>query len=184
MKLTQKSQLLLIVGACIAGFLLIGGASVAGANNTAVRYEQSVKEQSSVIGVQLQRRHDLILSLVSTVTAAGNFEKSTLIQVIEMRKNVGSGNVEGALLNVNALAEAYPQIKTVDAYIQLMTELSTTENLISEQRKTYNATVKSYQSFTHTFPASILLSIAGYDKQDYSYLDTKTPDYNPNVFGN
>ena len=179
----NKSNLLIVVGSVVA-FIIVGVAVVAGVNNTAVRSEQTVQEQQSVIGVQLQRRHDLILSLVSTVDASGNFEKSTLTDVIAMRQAAKSGDVQQAQLSLNAVVEAYPQIKTVAAYQQLMTELSTTENLISEQRKTYNSAVRSYLSYTHSFPSSMLLNLAGYQKQNYTYLDLNTPSYDPNIFNN
>lgn len=177
----NKTVITIVIASVIAlVFILIVG--VASANNTAIRYDQTVQEQKSAISVQLQRRADLIKSLVSTVDAAGKFEKSTLKDVVEMRKNVASGKVDQAMLNVNALAEAYPEIKTTQAYVQLMTELSVTENLISEQRKTYNGSVKSYQSFVRSFPNNIFLGLAGYDKQDYQYLDLNTPAYNPDIF--
>lgn len=181
----NKSNLAIagIVAAAVVGFLIIFGGMIAGANNAAVGYEQTVKEQSSVIQVQLQRRQDLITALVSAVEAAGNFEKSTLKDVIEMRRNVSTGNVEGAMVNINALTEAYPDIKSVAAYTQLMTELSTTENLIAEQRKTYNSSVRSYQAFTRRFPNSLFLSIAGWHGDDYQYLELATPTYNPKIFG-
>lgn len=170
--------------ASILAIFLIGAALVAGANNSAVRSEQTVEEQQSAISVQLQRRNDLIKSLVSTVTAAGNLEKSTLKEVIEMRSASDSGNVEQAALAINAVVEAYPEIKSVAAYQQLMLELSTTENLISEQRKTYNASVRSYLSFVRSFPNGMLLGMAGYEVRDFSYLELDTPTYNPELFKN
>lgn len=173
---------LLIGGISLALLLLILVVGTASVHNAAISYDQTAQEQQSAISVQLQRRNDLIKSLVSTVDAAGKFEKSTLTDVIEMRKNVSTGKLDSAMLNVNALTEAYPEIKTTQAYVQLMTELSVTENLIGEQRKTYNGSVRSYQSFIQSFPNNILLGLSGYQKQDYKYLDLQTPEYNPDIF--
>jgi LemA protein len=179
------------VGSIIGIFLLgvlavtcIGATFVANTNNSAIRYDQLVQEQKSVIDVQTQRRHDLILSLVSTVDASGQFEKSTLTDVIQMRQNAQSGKVDEAMLNVNALTEAYPELKTTEAYKQLMTELSITENLISEQRKTYNNAVRDYQQYIQSLPTNIFLNISGYKKQDYQYLQFNTPEYSTNLFNN
>ncbi len=183
MNVNKKSWGLIgIIAGSVIGVIVIFAAIVASTNNSAIQYEQTVGEQQSGIQVQIQRRHDLILSLVSAVEASGKFESSTLTSVIQMRQNAKSGNVDQAMLNLNAVAEAYPDIKTVANYTQLMTELSTTENLISEQRKTYNGAVRSYLSYVRSFPTGAFLSLAGYQKQNYAYLNLDTPSYDPNIF--
>ena len=85
---------------------------------------------------------------------------------------------------INAVAEAYPDLKSSDNYKQLMNELSITENSIAAYRENYNKQIKEYNRYVRKFPTSILLGITGYEKQNYEYLDygdnSKAPT---NLFG-
>ena len=72
---------------------------------------------------------------------------------------------------ISAVAEAYPDLKSSDNYRELMNELSMTENLISEYRSNYNLQVKEYNRYVRSFPTRFFLSVAGYEKQIYVYLD-------------
>lgn len=177
-------KILALVAAGIVGLVLMFGGMLVSARNNAIGYENTVQEQESGMNVQAQRRHDLILSLVNTVEASGRFESSTLKDVIEMRKNAASGNVDQAQLNIQAIVEAYPVIQSTAGYTQLMTELAVTENLIAAQRKTYNTTVRSYKVYTKSFPTNLFLMITGYSVQDYTYLEINTPAYDTNLFKN
>lgn len=154
------------------------------ANNTAVKLDETVNQQWSGIDAQLQRRYDLILSLVNVVENQAKFEKELQTKVAEMRSNVNSGDIEQTMLSINAVTEAYPQITTNASYTQLMTELSITENLIIEQRKTYNSSAKEYRTYVRTFPNNILLNIMGYQESQHEYLEFETPTYNPELFDN
>lgn len=171
--------ILAAIGILIAfGFILFMW-SVA-AKNGAITLETQVQEQKSAIDIQLQRRGDLILALVDTVEASSDFEKDTLQKVIEARSQARTGNVEQASLSINAVVEAYPGIKSTEAYKQLMTEISVTENLIAQQRKTYNFTVSNYKKYVRVFPNNILLG--GYRPIEAEYLEFDTPAYDTNLF--
>jgi len=158
-------------------FILIFGGSIANINNTAIRYEVQVDEQFSNIRAQERRRQDLVKSLVSTVEQASNFEGETLQKVIEARASSERGDVGTAMANIQAVAEAYPILNSIDLYKQLMLEISTTENLIVEQRKTYNSTVSRYNSYTRSFPASMFIQ-----RKDIQMLELEVEEYNPELF--
>jgi len=91
--------------------------------------------------------------------------------------------IDQASTMIAATAEAYPDLKSDKNYKQLMNELSTTENLISQYRNNYNQQVKSYNRYTKTFPHKQFLNIVGYTNNNYKYLNYNVPSTAPqNLF--
>ena len=155
-----------------------------GSQNKAINLEEQINESKSAIEVQEKRRVDLIYNLVDTVQAYDEHEKDTLIALTEARSKASEGNVEDAQLAVQAVAEAYPELKSQANYQALMNELATTENLIAEHRNNFNIQVKAYNKHIRTFPNSFILGLAGYEKIDSTYLEYDAPSDAPtNLFG-
>ena len=151
--------------------------------NKAINLEEQINESSSAINVQEKRRGDLIINLVDTVQAYDTHEKETLTLLTEARSKASQGQVEEAQIAINAVTEAYPELKSVENYKVLMNELSTTENLIAQYRNNFNIQVKAYNKHTRKFPNKNLLSIMGYEKIDTNYLEYETsPDAPTNLF--
>src|SRR5699024_6105701 len=124
----------------------------AGMYNSLVKYRNRAREFSSQIDVQLKRRTDLIPNLVETVKGYAKHEKETLANVIQLRNNVNAADslqdkveadsaLSGALRQVFALTENYPDLKANQEFSQLMEELSNTENKVSYARQAYNSQV-------------------------------------------
>jgi LemA protein len=170
------------IGIVIAVILMLGGCMVS-KYNSAITLEEKINNTLSDVSVQEKRRIDLILNLVEVVEQASTYEQETLLLITEARSSAEAGNVEEALYNLGVVVERYPELKAVATYTELMNELSLTENLIANHRKTVNTYVQEYRKFIRKFPNSMFLNILGYDKIDYSYLqfaDTEMPD---NLFG-
>lgn len=119
------------------------------------------------IDVQLKRRHDLIPNLVETVKGAMKFEQSTLTQVIEARnraisaqgvadKAIQENALTGALRQLFALTENYPDLKSNANVAKLQEELSSTENRISFARQFYNDIATKFNIAQATFPTNII----------------------------
>lgn len=152
--------------------------------NKAINLEEQVKESTSAIEVQEKRRADLIINLVDTVKNYDNHEKETLTLLTQARTSAEGGDVEQAQLALNAVTEAYPELKSVENYQTLMNELSVTENLIAEQRNNFNRQVKAYSKYVRKFPSSTVLPLVGYDVQDFTYLEYEASSDAPtNIFG-
>jgi LemA protein len=165
-------NLLIIAAVVLVGiFTLIGiGAS---ANNTAVRQEETIETSKGNISKEEQRRVDLFNNLVDAVQSATTFEQATQTKIAEARSQGNSGNIDQAMLTIQAVAEAYPQIKSIDLYKQTMLEFSITENRLASYREQYNTDVKEYNTTVRSFPRNIVLGIMGYDVRDYKPLDFK-----------
>lgn len=166
----RTTNILIGVAVAIVLFvtILIIGANT---NNTAVRQEETINTSQSNISKEEQRRVDLFNNLVDAVQSAANFEQQTQTKIAEARSQGNSGNIDQAMLTIQAVAEAYPQIKSVELYKQTMLEFSITENRLASYREQYNNDVKAYRTTVRSFPRSMVLGIMGYDVKDYKLLD-------------
>jgi len=178
----SKKIVFITLGVIAASILLIGGMFVS-TNNKAVNLEEQMNSATASIQVQEKRRVDLIANLVDTVSAYSKYESSTFTAVTKARQSASTGNIEEAKVAIQAVAEAYPNLKANANYTQLMTELSLTENLIAQQRNNFNIQVKSYNKFCRTFPNSMILNMMGYEKVSAAYTDYKASSDAPkNLF--
>lgn len=144
--------------------------------------EETLKEKQSTISVQLQRRADLIPNFVETVKGYSDYEQSTFLAVTEARTAVMKANNSGdaedqaeanAKLDsaidiwVNAITEAYPELKASEQYIALQDELAGTENRIAVARKDYNDAASEYNKSIRKFPKNIFASMFGFEQVEY-----------------
>ena len=146
--------------------------------NGLVRLRNRVENAWAQIDVQLKRRLDLIPNLVETVKGAANFEKSTLEQVVAAR-NAGlaantpkqeaaaDNQITGALRQLFALSESYPDLKANQSYLALQEELTATEGRIAYARQFYNDGVLKYNTKIEQFPSSIVAKVKGYEAREY-----------------
>jgi LemA protein len=149
--------------------------------NRLVSLREQVRAAWAQIDVVLKRRHDLIPNLVETVKGYAAHEKDTLERVVAARNQaVGATNpaqaaaaegaLTGALRQIFALAEAYPDLKANQNFLQLQGELATTENQISGFRQNYNALVQQYNTAIMSFPANLLAGPFGFVPQPFFEL--------------
>jgi LemA protein len=172
--------IILIVIAVIALFLVF-------TYNGIVRLRNTVDEAWNQISVQLKRRHDLIPNLVNAVKGYMDFEQETLTKVIEARsaavsaQSAGPANagaaaaaenmLTGALRQLFALVENYPDLKANQNVLELQEQLTTTENQIGFSRQHYNSSVREYNTAIQTFPNVLLAGIFGFRDRDYFQIE-------------
>jgi LemA protein len=151
--------------------------------NGLVRLRNMVDEAWNQISVQLKRRHDLIPNLVNAVKGYMEFEQETLTRVVEARSAAvtategGPGNaaqaaqaenfLTGALRQLFALVENYPDLKANENVMQLQEELTTTENQIGFSRQHFNSTVREFNTAIQTFPNVLIAGLFGFRERDY-----------------
>ena len=119
----------------------------------------------SQIDVQLKRRADLIPNLIETVKGYAKHEKSIMTEVAKARQALISANglvdkvkannvLQNSLGKLFAIAENYPELKANQNFLQLQTELSTTEDRIAYSRQFYNDSILTYNNMCTTFPGN------------------------------
>ncbi|HAP29293.1 MAG TPA: LemA family protein [Porphyromonadaceae bacterium] len=184
----KKSLIVTIAVACILALCFIGGCS---SYNGMVSAQQSVDKQWGNVENAYQRRADLIPNLVNTVKGYAEHEKSTLQNVTDARagltqayndatasqadaspENVAAYQQAQEKLNsalnvyVNAVREAYPDLKANENFLGLQAELEQTENRVATERKRYNDEVEKYNVKVLRFPGNIFASMFGFQKRD------------------
>lgn len=164
----------IVVGIVFAIILLIGGLFIS-SNNKAIFLEEQINAAQADINVAEKRRYDLVFNLVDAVQSYQDYEGETMESIVSARNSMEHGDVEGAQMEITAVAEAYPELKANENYKQLMNELALTENQIAQYRNNYNEQVRSYNKMVRSFPNNIILNILGYEAIDTTYTDYDAP---------
>ena len=151
------------------------------AYNGFVRLVNRIKEAWADIDVQLKRRYDLIPNLVETVKGYATHEREAFERVTEARaralgaqtvKEKRSGQSSQRSLEVNfAVAEAYPQLRAVESFVNLQNELADTENKIQAARRFYNGNVRDLNIKTDSFPSNIVAKMFNFQKAEFFELE-------------
>lgn len=163
-----------------------------GSYNSLIRLRNRVKEAWADINVQLRRRHDLIPNLVETVKGYAAHEQDVLEKVIKARTQaVTAGSLEqkgqaenmlsGALKNLFALSEAYPNLRANENFLKLQDELSDTENKIQASRRFYNTNVRDFNTKIEVFPTNIIASSFGFKREEFFQLESPEEGKLPEV---
>jgi LemA protein len=168
----MNSLVILVVIAVIA-------VSIIAIYNSLVRRRNEVDNAWSQIDVQLKRRLDLIPNLVETVKGYASHEKATFDAVIQARNTAMSASsspnaqaaadsaVTGALRQLFALSEAYPDLKANQGFVSLQEELSNTESRIAYARQFYGDGVLAYNTAIQKFPSSIVARVFNFAVREY-----------------
>ena len=137
------------------------------AYNSLVRSRNKVDESWSGIDVQLKRRHDLVPNLVETVKGYAAHERETLQSVTEARQDAeaargpeqaerAEAKLTSALGAINALAEAYPDLRAAENFQRLQAELAEIEDEIQASRRIYNSNVQDFNTRIQVFPTLLI----------------------------
>lgn len=162
--------------------------------NGLVRMRQLTRNAWADVDVYLKRRAELIPNVVTSVKAYASHEQALLEGLTEARSraiaipgfDVNRANAEAAigskLINVLALAENYPNLKSNENFLELQGQLKETEKLIANARQYYNACVRDYNTKIEAFPSNIFASLGGFKHADYFELESlqerEVPSFN------
>jgi LemA protein len=150
--------------------------------NKLVRLRTTVKSSWSDIDVHLKKRYDLVPNLVETVKGYATHEKGVLENVTMARaaamkaatpadKAKAENMFSETLKSLFAVAEAYPQLRANENFMQLQQQLKDIEDNIEYARRYYNAVVRDYNIMTETFPSNIVASQFRFEKSEFFELE-------------
>ena len=162
--------------------------------NGLVAMRQRVNQAFADIDVQLKQRHDLVPNLVETVKGYATHERGTLEEVVKARnvamaaqgpaqQAAAENMLSGALRQLFALSEAYPDLKANQNFQQLQAELSDIENKLAAARRFFNNAVQEYNTGIEQFPAALLAGPLGFQRREFFDVAEARPQLEqaPNV---
>ena len=162
--------------------------------NGLVAMRQRVNQAFADVDVQLKQRHDLVPNLVETVKGYASHERGTLEAVVQARNAAMAAQgpaqmaqaenmLTGALRQLFALSEAYPDLKANQNFQQLQTELADLENKIAAARRFFNNAVQEYNTGIQQFPAVLIAGPTGFTQKEFFDLgaDRTTVGQTPQV---
>ncbi len=150
--------------------------------NRLVALRQNRENAYADIDVQLKQRFDLIPNLVESVKAFAGHEKDVFEEVTKMRTKIQEAGTQGerlvaeqmlgkAMINVAAVAENYPELKSDQNFQKLMDELADIENKIAAARRFFNNATSELNTSIEQFPANLIAGSFGFSKQDFYEVD-------------
>jgi LemA protein len=171
-----------VVVVVVLGIVLVLGLVAVGIYNNLVRARNLVDNAWAQVEVQLRRRYDLIPNLVETVKGYAAHEAGTLEAVIQARAGAVAAEgpaaqgqadnlLTGALRQLFAVAEAYPELKADRSFLALQQELTDTEGRVATSRRSYNDAVTRYNTRIETFPSLLVAGPFGFRIRDYFEVD-------------
>lgn len=162
--------------------VLLFGVKFVGIHNDLATKREAINSSWSQIDADLQRRADLIPNLVETVKGYAKEETGVITAISNARAGMmnarspqekidANQKLEGALGRLLVVVENYPNLKANQNFQSLQFELAGTENRILQSRRRYNESVKDYNTAIQLFPANVVASISGFQRDD-AYFKT------------
>lgn len=177
----------------LIALLVLCGAFFSCTYNKMVALEESVTASWAQVQNQYQRRLDLVPNLVSTVKGYATHEERVFKEVTDARSKAGGvvqvsddilndpeklkkfqeaqDQLSGSLQRLLAVSENYPELKANENFLSLQDQLEGTENRIATERKRFNDTVKTYNTYIRRFPNNMIAGMFGFDKKAFFQAD-------------
>jgi LemA protein len=162
--------------------------------NRLVAMRQQCTQAFADVDVQLRRRHDLVPNLVETVRGYAGHERGTLEAVVQARNAAATAQgiaarataenmLSGALRQLFALSEAYPNLKASDNFLRLQGNLTDVENQLAGARRAYNAMIQGNNTMVQQFPTAILARAFGFGAHEFFNVndERKALDQRPQI---
>ncbi|MEX0985719.1 MAG: LemA family protein [Actinomycetota bacterium] len=167
---------ILIVIAVVVVLLVLGGIV---SYNRFVTQKNLIKDAWANIDTELRRRYDLIPNLVETVKGYASHERETFENVTKARtmatqatgspaaQAAAEGPLVAALRQLMLVAEAYPDLKANENFLQLQGELGNTEDRLQTARRFFNANVREFNRRVQSFPSMLIASMFGFKEEEF-----------------
>ena len=189
----RRGLILLLV---VVGLIVLVAVTVTSQYNRLVNLQEDVTSQWANVESSYQRRADLIPNLVATVRGSAQFEQETLRQVVEARSRVGQVSAQAgadivddpqrfrqfqeaqdqlssALSRLLVVVERYPDLKSTQAFRDLMPALEGSENRINVERNRYNQLARTFNATRRRVPTAWFVSLLGWDFPPKAYFESQ-----------
>jgi len=182
-----RRKIVTLTGVIVVALVVIVAVSVIVLYNRLVTLRNRCDNSWAQIDVQLRRRYDLIPNLVETVKGYAAHERETLESVVQARaaamaaggvgeRSAAENALSSTLRSLFAVAEAYPDLKANQSFLDLQAQLTDTEGKIAYARQFFNDCVMSYNMATQTFPSNILAGLFGFHDKTYFEVEASVKE--------
>ena len=179
----------LIIALGVAAVVLLWGVW---AYNRFVRLRVRAEESWRDVDTQLKRRWDLIPNVMETVKGYATHEREVFERVTQARaqgqaattpkeQQAADAQLRGAMLNLFAVAEAYPQLRANENFLQLQASLGEIEDAIQKSRRYYNAVVRDFNTAIEVFPGNLIAGMFGFKPREFFALEDEAQREAPKV---
>jgi len=172
----------MVIVIVIVALALIVGLIYVLVRNSMIGSRNRVDEAWSGIDVQLKRRRDLVPNLVETVKGYATHEQQVFTKTTEARAEAmkattveatqqAEAKLSGALADLRAVAENYPDLRATENFQQLQRNLNEIEDEIQAARRIYNSNVQAYNTKIQIFPNSVIANSGGFTAREFFEID-------------
>jgi LemA protein len=171
-----------VVLIAVVAIIVIAVLYFIGKRNSIIAARNRVDESWSGIDIQLKRRHDLVPNLVETVKGYATHEREVFEKTTKARAEAMSAQsvgdtaqaeqrLSGALTDLRAIAENYPQLRATENFQQLTRNLTQLEDEIQASRRIYNSNVQAYNTSIEQFPGSVIAGQGNFEKREFFEIE-------------
>ena len=159
---------------CIAIVLVVLIAWFIGNLNRLRKYRVIIEESQKNVDIAIAKRYDTICQMLKVAQSFAKYEKTTLVDLVSLREGLGSADSSSVIKNQNhaigkiyALAEAYPELKSSEQFLNLQEEINDENEQLAAAKRIVNSNISTLNQNIVTFPVSLIASLSGIKQMDF-----------------
>ena len=159
---------------CVAIVLVVLIVWFIGMLNRLRKYRVIIEESQKNVDIALAKRYDTICQMLKVAQSFAKYEKTTLVDLVSLREGLGSADSSSVIKNQNhaigkifALAEAYPELKSSEQFLNLQEEINDENEQLAAAKRIVNSNISALNQNIVTFPVSLIASLSGIKQMDF-----------------
>ncbi len=159
---------------CVAIVLVVLIVWFIGMLNRLRKYRVIIEESRKNVDIALAKRYDTICQMLKVAQSFAKYEKTTLVDLVSLREGLGSADSSSVIKNQNhaigkifALAEAYPELKSSEQFLNLQEEINDENEQLAAAKRIVNSNISTLNQNIVTFPVSLIASLSGIKQMDF-----------------
>ncbi len=168
--LIDRDTMLIVVAIAVVALI----AWFIGTLNRLRKYRVIIEESQKNVDIALAKRYDTICQMFKVAQSFAKYEKTTLVDLVSLREGLGSADSSSVIKNQNhaigkiyALAEAYPELKSSEQFLNLQEEINDENEQLAAAKRIVNSNISTLNQNIVTFPVSLIADLSGIKQMDF-----------------